>query len=75
MNYNFTIHATCPLANAFMTYKYSELQVSSTTPKLNCKASCKTPVFLIMTISLLENGLILAFYSKVGCLTLGAIIP
>jgi hypothetical protein len=44
--YQIAIHATCPLI--FTTYKYSELQVSSTTQKLSCKASCKTPFFFIM---------------------------
>jgi hypothetical protein len=36
--------ATCLLT--FIAYKYSDLQVSSTTQKLNCKANCKTPNFL-----------------------------
>jgi len=43
---NFAIHVshkTCPLG--FVTYKYSELQVFSTTQRLNCKANCKTPFF------------------------------
>jgi hypothetical protein len=46
MSYNFAIHAshkTCPLG--FVTYKYSELQVFSTTQRLNCKANWKTPFF------------------------------
>jgi hypothetical protein len=43
---NFANHATCPLA--LMTYKYSELQKSFATQKLNWNASCKTPIFLIM---------------------------
>ncbi len=43
MSYNFVVHATCLLA--LMTHKYSELQMSSTTQKLSCKASCKTPFF------------------------------
>ncbi len=43
---NFATHATCSLA--LMTYKYSELQMSFTTQKLSCKASCKTPFFLIL---------------------------
>jgi hypothetical protein len=46
MNYNSTIHATCLLALTM--YKYSELQMSSTTQKLSCKASCKTPIFLVV---------------------------
>jgi hypothetical protein len=36
-------HATCSLK--LMTYKYDELQVSFTTQKLSCKASCKTLFF------------------------------
>jgi hypothetical protein len=40
---NFAIHVICPLA--LTTYKYNELQVSSTTQKLSCKANCKTPFF------------------------------
>ncbi len=43
VNYNFTTHATYPLT--FITYKHNELQVSSTTQKLSCKANCKTPFF------------------------------
>jgi hypothetical protein len=43
---NSTIHATCSLT--FMAYKYYELQVSSTTQKLSCKAGCKTPFLLIV---------------------------
>ncbi len=46
MSYNYATHVTCPLALTM--YKYSELQVSSATQKLSCKASCKTPLFLIM---------------------------
>jgi len=46
MTYNFATHATCPLA--LMTYKYNELQVFSTTQKLNYKASCKIPIFFIV---------------------------
>jgi hypothetical protein len=46
MSYNFTTHATCPLALTM--YKYSELQVSSTTQELSCKANYKTPIFLKM---------------------------
>ncbi len=41
--YKFVIHVTCLLA--FTTYKHSELQMSATTQKLSCKASCKTPFF------------------------------
>jgi hypothetical protein len=43
VNCNFATHATYPLT--FMAYKYNELQVSSITQKLNCKASCKTLFF------------------------------
>ncbi len=32
-----------------MMYKYNELQLSFTTHKLSCKASCKTPIFFIVT--------------------------
>jgi hypothetical protein len=46
MSYNFVIHATCLLK--VMVYKYNELQMFGATKKLNCKASCKTPIFLIM---------------------------
>jgi hypothetical protein len=46
VNYNFTIHVTCLLT--LTTYKYNELQVSSTTQKLSCKANCKTLFFLVM---------------------------
>jgi hypothetical protein len=42
---NFPTHAICLLA--LMTYEYSELQVSFATQKLSCKASCKTPFFLV----------------------------
>jgi hypothetical protein len=31
-------------------YKYNELQVSFTTKKLSCKASCKTPFFFIVDV-------------------------
>ncbi len=48
MNCNAATHATCPLA--LMTYKYNELQMSSSTQKLSCKATCKTPLFLIMKL-------------------------
>jgi hypothetical protein len=48
VNYNFTTHATYPLE--FMVYKYSELQMSIVIENLNCKASCKTPLFLIVFI-------------------------
>ncbi len=53
MSYNPTTHATCWLV--FMAYKYSELQMSSTTQKLNCKASCKTPIFIIEIYSFFNN--------------------
>jgi hypothetical protein len=43
---NFATHAICLLA--FMTYKYSELQVSFVIQKLSCKASCKTQIFFIV---------------------------
>jgi len=46
MSCNSTIHVTCPLA--FTTYKYNELQVVIVTQKLNCKASCKRPLFFIV---------------------------
>ncbi len=46
MSCNFATHATCPLALTM--YQYNELQVSSTTQKLSCKASCNTPFFFIM---------------------------
>jgi hypothetical protein len=48
MSYNFTTHATCLLK--LMVYKYSELQMSFITQKLSCKASCKTPFFLIVIV-------------------------
>jgi len=47
MSCNFIIHATCPLA--LITYKYNELQMFSATQKMNCKASCKTPLFIIVS--------------------------
>jgi hypothetical protein len=47
MSYNFIIHATCPLA--LIAYKYNELQVFGATQKLNCKANCKTPLFIIVS--------------------------
>ncbi len=50
MNCNFTTHVICLLA--LMMYKYSELQVSSATQKLSCKASYKAPLFLIVICSL-----------------------
>jgi hypothetical protein len=40
---NFVIHAICPLTLTM--YKYNELQMSSTTEKLSCKASNKTRFF------------------------------
>ncbi len=43
MNCNFEIDEICSLT--LMAYKYNELQVSSSTQKLICKASCKTPPF------------------------------
>jgi hypothetical protein len=46
---NFATHVTCSLA--FMSYKYNELQVSSKPQKLNCKANCKIPLFVIMIIT------------------------
>jgi hypothetical protein len=45
-NCNFTTHAAHSLT--FMVYKYSELQMSSTTQKLSRKANYKIPFFLIM---------------------------
>ncbi len=48
INCNFATHGTCPLA--LTTYKYSELQMSSTIQKLSCKANYNTPFFLIMII-------------------------
>jgi hypothetical protein len=48
VNCNSTIHAICLLA--FMVYIYNELEVSSAIKKLSCKATCKTPFFLIMFI-------------------------
>jgi ABC-type arginine/histidine transport system permease subunit len=46
VNCNSIIHAICSLS--FMMYKYSELQVSCATQKLNYKVRCKTPFFLTM---------------------------
>ncbi len=46
MSCNSTIHVTCPLT--LTSYKYNELQMSCATQKLNCKASYKTPLFLIV---------------------------
>ncbi len=48
VNCNSTIHATYPLA--LTVNKYSELQVSSATQKLNCKVNCKTSFFLIVIV-------------------------
>ncbi len=48
MNCNSIVHVTCPLT--LVAYKYNELQMSSTTQKLSCKASCKTPLFLIIYV-------------------------
>jgi hypothetical protein len=50
---NFAIHATCSLA--FTMYKYNELQLSSIIQKLNCKASCKTPFFLIVNKNIIAR--------------------
>jgi hypothetical protein len=47
---NSIIHATCALTLA--AYKYNELQVSYAIQKLNYKANCRTPFFLIMNIYL-----------------------
>jgi hypothetical protein len=46
VSWNFTTHATYPLA--LTTYKYSELQVSGAIQKLSYKANCKTPIFFIL---------------------------
>jgi hypothetical protein len=46
LNCNFAIHAICLLE--FTTYKYNESQVSFAIQELSCKASCKTPIFLIV---------------------------
>ncbi len=48
MSCNSTIHAICPLT--LIMYKYNELQLSFTTTKLSCKASCKTPFFFIVDV-------------------------
>jgi len=48
------IHVTCPLT--FIAYEYIELQVSFITPKLNCKANCKTPFFLILEFHSQKKG-------------------
>jgi hypothetical protein len=53
VNCNFATHATCMLA--LMTYKYNELQVYFKIQKVSCKASCKIPLFFIVT-KWLENG-------------------
>jgi hypothetical protein len=45
---NFAIHAICLFTH--MMYKYSELQMSSPTQKLSCKANCKTPFFFIVWV-------------------------
>jgi hypothetical protein len=52
VSYNSTIHATCLLT--FTTHKYGELQVSSATQKLNCKANYETPFFLIVNFDCCE---------------------
>jgi len=46
---NSTTHATCSLT--LMAYKYIQLQMSFTTPKLNWKVSYKTPLFFHNVIS------------------------
>ncbi len=46
VNCNSAIHATCPWT--LTVYKYNELQISFATQKLNYKANCKTPIFLIV---------------------------
>jgi hypothetical protein len=61
MNCNFATYATCPLA--LTTYKYNELQVSSTTQKLSCKANYKTPLFLIVKCGIFSQSKFL--HSKV----------
>ncbi len=43
MSCNSATHATCPLA--LMMYKYSELQMSSSIQKLNCKANLQNIPF------------------------------
>jgi len=48
MSCNPTTHATCSLA--LTAYKYSELQMPSTSQKLSCQVSCKTHFLLIMNI-------------------------
>ncbi len=45
VNYNST-HATYSLI--LIAYKYCKLQMSFAIQKLNCKAICKTPFFLIV---------------------------
>jgi hypothetical protein len=59
VSYNSTIHATCSLTLAL--YKYSELQMSYATQKLNYKANCKKIKFhneyiYIMTEKISVNG-------------------
>jgi hypothetical protein len=49
VNCNSTTHAICLLA--LSTYKYSELQMSSATQKLSCKANCKKSLFFIKETS------------------------
>jgi hypothetical protein len=46
-----TYTPTCLLA--LTTYKYDELQISFATQKLNCKASYKTLIFLVVNVNLL----------------------
>jgi hypothetical protein len=55
MNYNFTIHVTCPLA--LTRYKYNEFQVVIVSQKLSCKANYTRPFFLIMKKSKLMSTL------------------
>ncbi len=47
MSCNSITHVIGPLT--LIAYKYSELQMSFVTQKLNYKANCKTPLFLIVT--------------------------
>ncbi len=51
VNYNSITHAIFPLT--VTTYKYDELQLVIATQKLNCKASCRRPLILIMCIIIL----------------------
>jgi hypothetical protein len=56
MSYNFAIHATCPLA--LMAYKYNDFQVYGAIQKLSCKASCKTPLFLMVIIKVEHSAIV-----------------